>query len=254
MGGGKVEMSRGEVGADGHWFETLASHMGETYLRYSFTKGTEQEVDFLIEALGVEPGSRILDVGCGPGRHSLALARRGMRVHGIDISATFVEVARLAAQREELAETATFERLDARISDFPPVFDVAICLCQGAFGLMDHLSHDLEVLAGIATALRPGGAFALSAFSAYYAVKYHEAAVFDAATGVSSEETVVRNAAGEQLAAELRTGCFTPRELRLMCRQVGLGVESIHSVEPGAYGPNPATPESPEFLVLGHRW
>jgi len=247
-------VARGEVGAEGHWFEALASHMGETYLRYSFTKGTDQEVAYLVDALGLVEGSRILDVGCGPGRHALAFARRGMRVHGIDISSSFVEVARDAAQREGLGDVATFERLDARVADFPPIFDAAICLCQGAFGLMDHLSHDLEVLAGVAGALKPGGAFALSAFSAYFVVKYHEDAVFDAATGVASEATTVRNAAGEGLEAELRTGCFTPRELRLMCRQAGLSVEAVHSVEPGGYGPHPATPESPEFLVLGHRW
>lgn len=247
-------MARGEIGADGHWFEALATHMGETYLRYSFTKGTEQEVEYLTGALGLGSGSRILDVGCGPGRHSLALARRGMRVHGVDISSAFVEVARATAESQGLADLATFERLDARVADLPPIFDAAICLCQGAFGLMDHLSHDMEVLAGIAGALRPGGAFALSAFSAYFAVKYHDGATFDADTGVSSEATVVHNAAGDQLDAELRTGCFTPRELRLMCRQVGLSVEAVHSVEPGAYGSHAPTPESPEFLVLGHRW
>ena len=254
LGGSEVDVARGEIGADGHWFEALASHMGDSYLRYSFTKGTEQEIDFLVEALGLAPGSRVLDVGCGPGRHALSLARRGFRVHGIDISQTFVDVARLAAEREGLTKVATFERVDARVAALPPIFDAAICLCQGAFGLMDHLSHDLEVLTGLAGALRPGGAFALSAFNAYYVVKYHDEAVFDAGTGVSSETTVVRNASGDQLEAELRTGCFTPRELRLMCRQVGLGVDAIHSVEPGAYRAGPATSESPEFLVLGHRW
>lgn len=228
--------------------------MGETYLRYSFTKGTEQEVDFLVEALRLEAGSRILDVGCGPGRHALALARRGMRVHGIDISNAFINVATTTAQREGLGEAATFERADARTVNLPAVFDAAVCLCQGAFGLMDHLAHDIEILCGIAGALRPGGGFALSAFNAYYAVKYHTEATFDAGTGVSSERTEVHNAAGESLAAELRTGCFTPRELRLMCRQAGLSVDAIHSVEPGSYGRHDASPESPEFLVLGHRW
>lgn len=247
-------MGRGEVGPDGHWFEDLAAHMGETYLRYSFTKGTDQEVSFLVDSLGLAAGSRVLDVGCGPGRHSLELGRRGMRVHGIDISASFVDVARAAADREGLGDRVTFERLDARIAAFPPVFDAAVCLCQGAFGLMDHLSHDLEILSGLAAALKPGGAFALSAFNAYYAVRYHTEATFDADSGVSSEETTVRNAAGEALTAELRTGCFTPRELRLMCRQVGLSVDEVLSVEPGAYGKAAPSVETPEFLVLGHRW
>jgi len=247
-------MARGEVGADGHWFEELASHMGETYLRYSFTKGTEQEVEFLVESLGLAEGARVLDVGCGPGRHALALARRGIRVHGIDISAEFIDVARLAAHRQGLSESATFERADARTANLPPVFDAVICLCQGAFGLMDHLAHDLQILGGIAGALRPGGGFALSAFSAYFAVRYHTQATFDAGTGVTREQTAVHNAAGEALEVELRTGCFTPRELRLMCRQAGLGVDAIHSVEPGGYGRHEATAESPEFLVLGRRW
>lgn len=247
-------VGRGEVGESGHWFEALAAHMGPAYLRYSFTKGTEQEVDFLVDALGLVPGQRVLDVGCGPGRHSLALAARGVRVHGVDISETFVEIAASGAVGAGLGDVATFERADARVLDLPPIFDAAICLCQGAFGLMDHLAHDLEILEGMSRALRPGGAFALSAFSAYFVVKFHETATFDADTGVSSEPTEVRSPEGRVLEAELRTGCFTPRELRLMCRQAGLSAEEIWSVEPGKYEKIPPSTETPEFLVLGHRW
>src|SRR5215213_9297819 len=84
-----------------HWFEALADHLGPAYLRYSFTRGTEQEVGFLVDRLGLRPGMRVLDVGCGPGRHALELARRGLRVVGLDISARFLG---LAAAR---APTAT---------------------------------------------------------------------------------------------------------------------------------------------------
>lgn len=252
-------MGRGEIGADGHWFEGLADHMGPAYLRYSFTKGTSQEVDFLATTLGLDTSggfgsTRLLDVGCGPGRHALEFARRGVRVHGVDISETFIALAEDSARSEGLSEMATFERLDARVMDLPPVFDAAICLCQGGFGLMDHLSHDLEILSGIARSLRPGGSFALSAFSAYFVVRYHEGAVFDADTGVATETTEIRDPEGRPVDAELRTGCFTPRELRLMCRQVGLSVDAIHAVEPGAYKVAPPDTESPEFLVVGHRW
>jgi 2-polyprenyl-3-methyl-5-hydroxy-6-metoxy-1,4-benzoquinol methylase len=75
-----------------HWFEDVADHLGEAYLRYSFTKGTRQEVDFLVPALGLEPGMRVLDVGCGPGRHAHELAKRGLRVHGVDVSQRFIDL------------------------------------------------------------------------------------------------------------------------------------------------------------------
>src|SRR3954471_21665300 len=114
-----------------HWFEPIADHLGSAYLRYSFTKGTVQEVDHVVAALGLEPGMRVLDVGCGPGRHAHELARRGIVVHGIDISARFVELVTAQAP-----PGATFERLDARRLAFDATFDAVVCLCQGAFGLM----------------------------------------------------------------------------------------------------------------------
>ena len=67
-----------------HWFEEIADHLGPAYLRYSFTKGTDQEVDFLIDALGLLPGERVLDLGCGPGRHAALLCERGYDVTGAD--------------------------------------------------------------------------------------------------------------------------------------------------------------------------
>lgn len=230
-----------------HW-EDLADHLGPAYLRYSFTKGTVQEVDHLVGALGLHAGERVLDVGCGPGRHAHELARRGVLVHGVDISDTFVDLA-----RRDAPEGASFERADARDLRFDAGFDAVVCLCQGAFGVMTEAGDDEAVLAGIARALRPGGRVALSAFNAYFAVKYHEAATFDAATGVSHERTEIRDPGGRAAEVDLWTGCYTPRELRLLCRAAGLGVDSISSVEPGVYGADRPSTERPEFLVIAHR-
>jgi len=233
---------------DDHWFEPVADHLGSAYLRYSFTKGTRQEVDFLITALGLEPGMQVLDVGCGPGRHANALAERGMAVHGIDISQRFVDLA-----TEHAVAGATFERLDARDVPFVADFDAVICLCQGAFGLMTAAGHDEQVLAGISAALKPGGRLALTAFSSYFVVKHWEGAEFDADTGVNHEVTEIRNEAGEVAPADLWTGCYTPRELRLLCRANGLTVDSISGVEPGAYRLDAPTPDVPEFLLLARK-
>src|SRR6476661_243548 len=88
------------------WFDELARFLGPAYLRNAFTYGTEQEISFLLDRLDLRAGSRVLDVGCGPGRHSLALARRGVDVVGVDHSEEFVALARQAAEAEGL--TAEF--------------------------------------------------------------------------------------------------------------------------------------------------
>ena len=228
-----------------HWFEPLAEHMGSAYLRYSFTKGTVNEIDFIVSQLGLQPGARILDVGCGPGRHSHELARRGFLVHGIDISQAFIDLATANA-----VDGSSFERMDARAMTFESEFDVAICLCQGAFGLMTAGGHDIDVLTGIRRALKATGTLALSAFNAYFAVKYFEEAVFDAASGVNHEKTEVRNQDGEVLGADLWTGCYTPRELRLMLEKAKMNVRDIFSVDPGAYADAVPSLETSEYLVI----
>ena len=231
-----------------HWFEPIAAHLGRAYLRYSFTKGTVQEVDHLVRAMALLPGDRILDVGCGPGRHAHELARRGFVVHGIDLSERFVELA-----REDAPEGATFERMDARELPYEGEFDAVICLCQGAFGLMTEAGGDDVIAAGMARALRPGGRLVVSAFNAYFAVKYHEAATFDADRGVAHERTEVRDEAGTAIEVDLWTGCYTPRELRLLFARHGLVVDRVSSVEPGHYGDDAPTTETAEYLVLAHR-
>src|SRR5438270_3147064 len=113
-----------------HWFEDVADHLGSGYLRYSFTKGTEQEVPFLVDVLGLAPGARILDVGCGPGRHAHALGRRGFEVVGVDISERFVALARDGAPA---GAAVTFERADARSLRFGAELDAVISARHGAF-------------------------------------------------------------------------------------------------------------------------
>ena len=237
-----------------HWFEDVADHLGAAYLRYSFTKGTDQEVDFLIGALSLSPGARILDVGCGPGRHAHAFARRGFDVVGVDISERFIALARDATPP---GAPVRFERADARSLEFDSEFDAVISLCQGAFGLSGgdgsegSLDPDRAVLDGMARALRPGGRLALSAFSAYFQVRYlGESDSFDAEQGVHHEHTAVRDEEGREAPVEAWTTCFTPRELRLMAEAAGLRPDHVWAVTPGDYAARPPDIEHPEFLLV----
>jgi len=235
----------------GHWFEPIADHLGGAYLRYAFTKGTDQEVGFLAPLLGLATGSRLLDVGCGPGRHAHAFARQGVEVVGLDVSERFVRLARQGAPTG-----ARFVRGDARDLPFRARFDAVISLCQGGFGLLNGEVGDARVLRGMAEALRPGGRVALSAFSAYFRLRYggdataHE---FDADLGVDHEWTVVRDEAGRAKDVELWTTCYTPRELRLLVAAAGLVIEHLWSVEPGAYRADPPDADHAEYLVVARK-
>lgn len=242
-----------------HWFEPLADHLGAAYLRYSFTKGTEQEVAFLAEALGLRAGDRVLDVGCGPGRHAHLLARRGLRVVGVDRSWRFVE---LAASTDSGARVM---RADARALPVRAVFDVVLSLCQGGFGLLggpDDTADpvvgtgDASALAAMASALRPGGVLVLSAFSSYFLVRHLDnlpESSFDAGTGVHHEPMTIKDENGRETTAEGWTTCFTPRELRLLAERAGLDPEAVWSVTPGDYAARAPDCEHAEYLMVARR-
>lgn len=236
---------------DPYWFNEIAAFLGPAYLRNAFTMGTEQEVDFLVGALGLGPRTRVLDVGCGPGRHALALARRGVPVEGVDLSPDFVRLARAAATREGLP--VTFHELDVRHLDADGEYDAVVCLCQGGFGLLGG-DHEEDVLHRIARAARPGGALALTAFSLAFALRWlEEGEELDLRTGVLHERSTVRDPDGVEREFDLWTTCFTVRELTLLARDAGLVVDAVHGVRPGAYAATPPTLDHPELLLLARR-
>ena len=65
----------------------------------------DRSVDWLIPTLGLQPGSRVLDLGCGPGLYANRLAGRGIEVLGVDVSRRSLDHARDVARRESLPAT-----------------------------------------------------------------------------------------------------------------------------------------------------
>jgi SAM-dependent methyltransferase len=238
------------------WFNPVAAFLGKAYWApdttrvMSFTTGTVQEVDFLVDALGLATGARVLDAGCGPGRHALELAKRGIRVVGVDASPDFVALARSAAGDLPVE----FVEADIRTLAYDGDFDAVICLCQGGFGLLGGGEAELGAFRGFAAALRPGGRLALSAFSSYFVVRHLEPGeTFDADLGVNHETTVLRDPEGRERSFDLWTTCYTPRELRLIAATAGLTVDAVYGVHPGKFARTSPSVDVPEHLLLAHR-
>jgi len=117
------------------WYEILFENYGQKYDNESFTKGTLGECDFIEQELQFDKSLKILDVGCGTGRHSIELSKRGYPVTGIDLSASLLIKAREKAKKHNLV--IDFQKRDARNLPFNSKFDVAIMLCEGGFPLME---------------------------------------------------------------------------------------------------------------------
>lgn len=114
------------------------------------------EVEKIVTLLPVARPARILDLACGPGRHSLEFARRGFEVVGVDRTATFVEQAREEAAHHGL--NATFVLGDMRDYCAPDSFDVIVNLF-GSFGYFEKTDDDRQVVRNMHASLRAGGRF-----------------------------------------------------------------------------------------------
>jgi SAM-dependent methyltransferase len=146
------------------WYTDFFTELPNAFWRAAVPpEATAAEVDFLVRTTRLRPGSRVLDVACGSGRHALPLARLGCRVTGVDVSTEAIGFATAVARDEGLA-------LDLRIGDMGGLprdvrADVAICM-GNAFGYLDHAGTQ-RFLAELARLVAPGGALVLDyAFAA----------------------------------------------------------------------------------------
>lgn len=243
------KLSQQEFSYNATFYAEVRDFLKESYLEYGFTKGPLQEVDFL--ETEIPKGSRILDVGCGVGRHSLELARRGYETVGVDISSGFIEIASKPAKAEGLE--AEFYVKDGRKLDFENEFDAAICLCEGAFGLAGDERGHRDILKGVYRALRPGGAFILTAISAISGIRNANSETYDPYTLTATFTETIQNSDGQRKEVTLYTTAFTYRELKWLLQDAGFEDVAAYGCVAGNFSKKPLTFDDVEIMTIAKK-
>jgi 2-polyprenyl-3-methyl-5-hydroxy-6-metoxy-1,4-benzoquinol methylase len=148
------------------WYETLFENFANSYEQEPYTKGTIGEVDFIEKEVSFDKAHRILDIGCGTGRHAIELAKRGYSVVGVDLSAAQLDRARQNAMKENVSPR--FFQADARALTYKNEFDLVTIICEGAFPLMENDEMNFAILRNAKQALRPRGRLILTTLNGLF--------------------------------------------------------------------------------------
>lgn len=227
------------------------------YEENKFTQNTLAEVDFFLSLFPLAKGARLLDIGCGTGRHSIELAKRGFSVTGLDLSSGMLGVAKQNADKAGV--DVQWVQGDATSFRFKDPFDAALCVCEGAFGLIgtddDPEEHDLKVLVCTAKALRPGGGFLLTALNGYGAIRRFTdenvaSGAFDPATMIAEYEDEWDLPEGKTTLV-VRERLFIPPEVTRMMREAGFRVEAVYGGTAGNWGKRALVLDEIEAMYVG---
>jgi SAM-dependent methyltransferase len=136
--------------------------MGRVMFHSRRWAGTSAEVDHLVQLLQLPAGAAILDLPCGPGRHSLELARRGFDVTGVDRTRAYLDQAQAASTAEGLS--VRWAQGDMRTWRQPDRFHAALNLWS-SFGYFEDPADDRRHLESVLASLAPGGTLVLDTMS-----------------------------------------------------------------------------------------
>lgn len=248
------------------WYEKFFENYGESYDRESFTQGTIGEVDFLEQELRFNHNQRILDVGCGTGRHAIELTKRGYRVVGIDLSDSQLAKAKAKAKQEGLE--IDFLKADARSLPFHQEFDVAIMICEGAFPLMETDQMNFEILQSVANSLKSQGLFIFTTLNGLFPVthslqvdeedeqggSHFDFKNYDWLTMRSHSFATVVDDAGQIQTMEVDERFYLPSEIHWLLSTLGFQSIEFFGAKLGAFSRQDAlTPDDFEMLVIARK-
>jgi 2-polyprenyl-3-methyl-5-hydroxy-6-metoxy-1,4-benzoquinol methylase len=250
------------------WYESLFENYGQKYDSESFTQGTVGECDFIENELSHNKSVTILDVGCGTGRHSIELTKRGYSVTGIDYSES--QLARAIEKAEIQDLRIDFQRQDARNLTFKNEFDVAIMLCEGAFPLMETDEMNYKILQSVTNSLKEQGKLIFTTlnglFPLYHSVEEfcssastegnatYRSNTFDLMTFRDHNITEIEDDFGNKKTLDCNERYYVPSEITWLLKTLGYKKIDIFGARLGQFSRNhKLTTEDFEMLIIAEK-
>ena len=250
------------------WYEILFENYAKKYDSELFTQGTIGECNFIEKELDYNKNLKILDVGCGTGRHSIELTKRDYSVTGIDLSDSQLALAREKAKNENLI--IDFQKYDARNLPFSNEFDVAIMLCEGGFPLMETDEMNFEILRNVSNSLKGKSKFIFTTlnglFPLYHSVEEfcasdlkdgnatYRSNTFDLMTFRDHNITEFEDDLGNKKTIESNERYYVPSEITWLLKSLGFQKIEIFGAKLGAFSRNDKlTTEDFEMLVVAEK-
>ena len=250
------------------WYEELFENYALKYDRESFVQGTIGECDFIEREINYDKTTQILDIGCGTGRHSIELAKRGYKVTGVDLSESQLTRAKEKASAQNLS--INFEKHDARELTFVDEFDLVIMLCEGAFSLMETDEMNFQILRNATKALKSKGKLIFTTlnglFPLFHSVKEFLASAtkegnaqysnnsFDLMTFRDHGIIQIEDDFGNKKELECNERYYVPSAITWLLRTLNFKVIDIFAAKLGAFSRRDRlTTEDYEMLVIAEK-
>ena len=250
------------------WYESLFENYAHKYDKECFVQGTVGECDFIEQEINCDKSSKIVDIGCGTGRHAIELTKRGYNVIGVDLSEDQIKRAKEKAQ--ETGVTIDFQTQDARNLPFDGEFDLAIMLCEGGFSLMETDEMNFEILKNATKALKSKGKFIFTTlnglFPLFHSVnEFYKSAEkegqsqckecsFDLETFRDHNIVVFEDDSGNKRELKCNERYYVPSEITWLLKTLGYKKIDIFGAKLGAFSrKDKLTTEDFEMLVIAEK-